>query len=182
MRLFNLRPRRNNRGRGRSDQSAASARQQVVEHADADADAPTLEERGTPPASKKAISDLIHLRLRASIPEEREIPMECLVCTEDCQDGDVITTLRCGHTFHSACVVKWLRCKCTCPTCRFELPTADVEYEEDRKQRMKERPLPSQEDASTMILLDTNSTFFGYSETCKTSLPWKFGDAVVHCD
>jgi hypothetical protein len=155
MRFFKpQKPRRNNHGRGRSDQAAESARRQVVEDAQ-HANVPTLEKRGTPPASKKAISDLIHLRLRASPPEEREASMECVVCAGDCQDGEIVTTLPCGHMFHSACVMKWLYRNCTCPTCRFELPTDDLEYEEERKPRMKKR-LPAQEGgASTMILPDT---------------------------
>jgi hypothetical protein len=164
MRLFNRRQsRRNNNGR-RSDQAAASAPRQIVEHADV----PTLETRGTPSASKNAISDLIHLRLRAPRLEEREISMECLVCAEDCQNGDIVTTLPCGHIFHSACVVKWLGLNCTCPTCRFELPTDDLEYEEERKPRMKERiPTPLQEDASGTISADTIECFSDVKEFVK---------------
>jgi hypothetical protein len=157
---------------GRSRQQAASPppahrhrhhrqrqRRHAVEHAGGwtvvlPSDIVPLEKRGTPPASKKAISDLINLRLRAGTPEERDTQMECLICAEDCQDGDILTTLPCGHIFHSMCVGKWLHRNCTCPTCRFELPTDDLEYEEERKQRMKER-LPAQEDASTMLLPDT---------------------------
>ena len=91
-----------------------------------------------PPASNKALASLLHMRLRAMLPENGSI---CSVCTEAYEEGAVVTTLPCGHMFHSECVVPWLRRRCTCPTCRFELPTNDPEFEEGRAERMKERAI-----------------------------------------
>ena len=43
----------------------------------------------------------------------------CLVCQEDWVDGDQLTTLPCGHVFHSACVTKWLKDYSNkCPVCK----------------------------------------------------------------
>jgi hypothetical protein len=159
MRLFNLLSRNDRRSR---QEAAPNHRQrrQVVEHREGGGGGGTailpsdhvpLERRGAPPASDQAISDLIHLRHEVSIPQERNTSrMECLVCTQDYQEGAIAAALPCGHIFHAECAVEWLCRHCTCPTCRFELPTANLRYEEQRKQRMKERRLAQDKGASQL--------------------------------
>jgi hypothetical protein len=68
--------------------------------------------------------------------------MECPVCYESIESGS--TTTPCGHTYHEACLSKWLERSTNCPTCRTvvaEAPTnPDAEpvwlaWFEDRWQR-----------------------------------------------
>jgi E3 ubiquitin-protein ligase RNF115/126 len=51
----------------------------------------------------------------------------CPVCLTDMGHGPEGATLRempCGHRFHEACLLEWLRTKHTCPVCRVALPSA----------------------------------------------------------
>lgn len=51
----------------------------------------------------------------------------CAVCLTNYADGDTVCTLPCGHDFHHACVVPWLRLHTTCPLCKFDVTAvADV--------------------------------------------------------
>ena len=45
----------------------------------------------------------------------------------------------CGHLFHTECVVQWLRKHGTCPSCRYELKSADAAFEASRRERMARR-------------------------------------------
>ena len=45
--------------------------------------------------------------------------------------------LPCKHTYHEPCLAPWMASNNSCPTCRLELPTDDVEYER-RKERETE--------------------------------------------
>ena len=66
---------------------------------------------------------------------------ECLICLEEQKLGSLACKLQCGHLFHKDCVKEWLQKHCTCPVCRFELETDDVEYERVRRKRMESRKL-----------------------------------------
>ena len=89
----------------------------------------------TPPAGKNAVDGLLHLRLRA-LDKDHEM---CLICSEQYEIGCVVTSLPCGHMYHSSCIIDWLQRKCTCPMCRYELPTDDPNFEPGRVRRMKDR-------------------------------------------
>ena len=42
----------------------------------------------------------------------------CTVCCESCSGEREATSLPCGHTFHSSCLVPWLFRNQSCPNCR----------------------------------------------------------------
>ena len=50
----------------------------------------------------------------------------CPVCLADMEapEGATLREMPCGHRFHEACLLEWLRTKHTCPVCRVALPSA----------------------------------------------------------
>ena len=100
---------------------------------------------GNPPASKTAIEKLKHFKMEKkyckksdSDPNKLEFP-ECSICLMEVNEGQDTILLPCGHMFHDKCVTKWLEIHNTCPLCRFELPTDNVDYERQRNQRNQQR-------------------------------------------
>ena len=101
--------------------------------------------QGNPPASKSAIDKLKHFKMEKKYckksdkdPNKLEFP-ECSICLMEVTEGQDTILLPCGHMFHDGCVTKWLGIHNTCPLCRFELATDNVEYERQRNQRNQQR-------------------------------------------
>lgn len=94
--------------------------------------------RAAPPASNKAIRQLPTVSVT---PEDLvdENNRECCICFEEHHLHDKVMRLPCAHIYHPRCITEWLNRHCTCPVCRYELPTDNVVYERERKQRMKFR-------------------------------------------
>lgn len=94
----------------------------------------------SPPASYQAIQRMPRLRL---LPSDKEFLedncAECAICCDRLADGFLLVRLPCGHSYHHDCAASWLRENCTCPECRYELPTEDKRYESGRMERMKSR-------------------------------------------
>ena len=65
-------------------------------------------ERGGPPSKRVLTAD----------EEEGEL---CSVCLCVYENDDVLIRLPCDHTFHEACVTRWLLQDSSCPQCRFNL-------------------------------------------------------------
>ena len=59
---------------------------------------------------------------------------ECQVCFDQFKDEDKLYKLPCKHLFHTECILPWLDKHNTCPSCRHELPTDDLNYENRRFQ------------------------------------------------
>lgn len=93
-----------------------------------------------PPAADTAMMRLPRSRI---LPMDREEfahdDTACAICCERLMDGVVITRLPCGHIYHINCAVGWLSKTCTCPECRYELPTANAKFEAKREERMEGR-------------------------------------------
>ena len=93
----------------------------------------------TPPASQDFIKKLPIIQLRE---EDLVDPVnrECCICLDDNQVGDLAVRLpHCSHIFHKECIFDWLQRKCTCPVCRHEYPTDDVEFEVERLEREQQQ-------------------------------------------
>ncbi|KAK4859395.1 hypothetical protein QYF36_004721 [Acer negundo] len=87
--------------------------------------------RGAPPAAKAAVLELPTVTI---LSEQDAIV--CAICKDVINVGEKATKIPCGHGYHGDCIVPWLGSRNTCPVCRFELPTDDAEYEEERKKRV----------------------------------------------
>ena len=98
----------------------------------------TQHPQGPPPASARAVRDLPLIRIRA---EDLVDPVnrECCVCLEPHKLGETAVRLPCAHIFHKECIGDWLKSHCTCPVCRYELPTDDPNFERQRLERMRHR-------------------------------------------
>jgi len=80
-----------------------------------------------PPASEAALRRLARVRCRDT--DEKD----CSICLEPL--GETALRMPCGHQFHEACVLPWLRLRCFCPCCRFEIGTDDPSFERGRLRR-----------------------------------------------
>mmetsp|Transcript_24122 Transcript_24122/g.45885 ORF Transcript_24122/g.45885 Transcript_24122/m.45885 type:complete len:674 (-) Transcript_24122:1862-3883(-) len=94
--------------------------------------------RGPPPASQRVMRSLPQISVTAE-DLVNENNRECCICLEAHQLHDIALRLPCAHIFHPTCIEHWLQSACTCPVCRYELPTDDAAYEAGRVARMKER-------------------------------------------
>ena len=86
---------------------------------------------GSPPASKEIVNKLKEETITKVLGSENV----CSVCKEEFEVGNVILTLPCKHYFHKECISSWLTAHNSCPSCRFELPTDDEDYERMKKER-----------------------------------------------
>jgi len=101
---------------------------------------------GPPPTSVNVLNSL---KERLITDEEISKQEECPVCQDKFKTGEGIKgiCLPCKHLYHTECVMPWLKEHNTCPVCRWELPTDDAAYEQQRKKKMSQREgyIPEQE-------------------------------------
>lgn len=86
--------------------------------------------RGSPPAAKAAVEDLPLIIL-----SESNVQLSggvCAVCKDEVSVGDGVRKLPCSHYYHGDCILPWLAIRNSCPICRYELPTDDLEYERSK--------------------------------------------------
>jgi len=95
--------------------------------------------QGNPPASRDVLEKLKRFKMNQEYCKKDEknnleYPT-CSICLAEIEQGAETVLIPCGHLFHDPCVVKWLKIHNTCPVCRYELPTDDLEYESKGRQR-----------------------------------------------
>jgi len=91
---------------------------------------------GNPPASKKEIDNLAKIIIDEDYLSKSKNSAElidCSVCKEEFNLNDIVRKIPCNHLFHEDCIVPWLTSRNSCPVCRYELSTDDIEYEKRRK-------------------------------------------------
>jgi E3 ubiquitin-protein ligase RNF115/126 len=87
-----------------------------------------------------------------------EIDNQCAICLAEVQSTDPVTSLPCGHRFHTECIQSWLQRGGRCPLCRGVIPTPTMTYEEAllaRNRAQEERRLATQ--AYTNAVSRTNA-------------------------
>lgn len=82
---------------------------------------------GTPPASKTAVEGLPDIVVDDKLLGSDSA--QCAVCQDDYEKDMVVKQMPCKHVFHSECLLPWLELHNSCPVCRYELPTDDLDYE-----------------------------------------------------
>ncbi|KAI4374504.1 hypothetical protein MLD38_012490 [Melastoma candidum] len=90
--------------------------------------------RGRPPASVSVVENLPCVVLSKEDAERND--GLCPVCKDKFNAGEKTMQLPCCHCYHSDCIVTWLEIRNTCPVCRYDLPTDDLDYESQRTQRL----------------------------------------------
>jgi len=65
----------------------------------------------------------------------------CAVCLSEFEEGDGLRRLPCNHSFHRACIDKWLKRNKVCPLCLqdIEAPPALTDEEKAKRKREKEK-------------------------------------------
>ncbi|CAA2987076.1 E3 ubiquitin- ligase Praja-2-like isoform X1 [Olea europaea subsp. europaea] len=91
--------------------------------------------KGSPPAAKSVLENLPLVELTKEEVGENNDSVVCTVCKDEVAIGEKVTRMPCCHLYHGDCILPWLKIRNTCPVCRYELPTDDVEYEKRKTER-----------------------------------------------
>jgi len=102
---------------------------------------------GPPPAAKK---ELERLKKNKITKDQVASNLECTICTEKYRVYEQCDILPCKHFFHQDCIRPWLELHNTCPVCRFELRTDDMEYEAKKKKVSNITPTINSDPMSTI--------------------------------
>ncbi|KAL6135455.1 hypothetical protein ACLB2K_067683 [Fragaria x ananassa] len=89
--------------------------------------------KGSPPAALRVVEDLPFVEFTVEELSKEEV--FCAVCKDDIVLEDKVRSLPCCHYYHQDCIVPWLSIRNTCPVCRYELPTDDLDYERSKCER-----------------------------------------------
>ncbi|XP_071738416.1 uncharacterized protein [Rutidosis leptorrhynchoides] len=89
--------------------------------------------RGAPPTSITFVNNLECV----VVNDMDHNGLACAICKDSLTVGTMVNRLPCLHLYHPSCIKPWISTRNSCPLCRFELPTDDVEYE-NQKQTIRE--------------------------------------------
>ncbi|XP_019369943.1 PREDICTED: E3 ubiquitin-protein ligase RNF181 [Gavialis gangeticus] len=99
-------------------------------------DAADWDQRLPPPAARRVVRDLPAVRVT---PAQADKGLKCPVCLLEFEEDECARKMPCEHLFHSACLLPWLGKTNSCPLCRYELPTDNPEYEEYKKDKVRQQ-------------------------------------------
>ncbi|KAI3454295.1 hypothetical protein Pfo_010958 [Paulownia fortunei] len=85
---------------------------------------------GTPPASKSAVEGLPDIKITQELLASDS--SQCAVCKDSFELNEEAKQMPCKHIYHKDCILPWLELHNSCPVCRYELPTDDLDYENRR--------------------------------------------------
>ncbi|KAI3807389.1 hypothetical protein L1987_23316 [Smallanthus sonchifolius] len=88
---------------------------------------------GRPPASITVVENLSSVVITGEDYENRNTL--CAVCKDEIGIGLTAKRLPCDHLYHGDCILPWLEIRNTCPVCRHELLTDDLDYERRKAER-----------------------------------------------
>jgi E3 ubiquitin-protein ligase RNF181 len=93
-----------------------------------------------PPVSKQWLKNELP---KHCFNESDRIDYKCPIClvkfAKSSSSSSAIRLPECGHSFHLACLTRWLDNTSSCPMCRAELPTDNTMYEEFKRQKKREK-------------------------------------------
>ncbi|CAM8969736.1 unnamed protein product [Rhodiola kirilowii] len=115
--------------------------------------------QGAPPAAVSFLKNMPHLVITEEHRRTQD-DLTCAICKDIMFIGTEVNELPCSHVYHSYCILPWLSVRNSCPLCRFELPTDDLEYEEKRRRNNNVMRVQQQyvtDDSSSNITDDTES-------------------------
>ncbi|KAJ6236552.1 hypothetical protein M0813_27941 [Anaeramoeba flamelloides] len=84
---------------------------------------------GPPPMSVNFLKKLKPQTIPEKLVKKKEC---CTVCLENYGPNEKVVYIPCNHYFHHECAIMWFEYHCSCPICRREYPTDDVEYEKSK--------------------------------------------------
>lgn len=87
---------------------------------------------GNPPAARSVVENLPTVAINEG--DLKRNGGACAVCKDEVSVGEVVKRLPCLHYYHGDCILPWLEIRNSCPICRFELPTDDLDYERSKTQ------------------------------------------------
>ncbi|EOA30677.1 hypothetical protein CARUB_v10013815mg [Capsella rubella] len=95
--------------------------------------------KGNPPAAKSVTEDLPVVEL--TVEELNKGNVVCAICKDEMVVEEKVRRLPCKHFYHGECIMPWLGIRNTCPVCRYELPTDDLEYETHKSSQRSDTSL-----------------------------------------
>jgi E3 ubiquitin-protein ligase RNF115/126 len=88
---------------------------------------------GNPPARKSTVEALERIECNEDnikfLRKDSGCDNSCSVCKDEFEVNQKAIYLPCKHLYHESCILPWLKDRNSCPTCRFELPSEDPEYD-----------------------------------------------------
>jgi hypothetical protein len=84
----------------------------------------STQSEGAHPATEEALRNL-ERKLVVKHMLSTECKVECTICIDEVNEGDMATFLPCGYWYHEECVTLWLKEHNTCPICRTSIEKAD---------------------------------------------------------